>query len=182
LAHLCAPPHSRSIDKNCVLDMKCRPHWLTEGHVVHREAFSPPQACCPRHTALIHCVAGKMVLFIALPGASRGCTYPPPADPWCALWGSPHTLPPPAHPPVPHCSLGGASRGCHGPTAAHPPGLPRRLRNPRLPRARNYRRRKWPRPVQDKNSTIAGNSAYENQIRERSTTIRDAPSQYLIRV
>jgi len=91
-----------------------------------------------------------MVVFIALPGASWGCPYPPPVDPWCALWGSPHSLSPPALPPAPHWSLGGASRGSHGSPAAHPPGLRRLLRNSRLPPDRSYRRRKWPRPTQER--------------------------------
>ena len=125
-ARLCAPPHFRSKDKKCVLDMKRRPHWPTERHVEHRGAFSRTQTCRPRHAALIliHCVAGKMVLFIALTGTSWKCPYPPPAEPWCAPWGSPHPLPAPTLPPAPHCSLGGASRGCHGSPAAHPPAPP----------------------------------------------------------
>jgi len=147
------------MDKNCVLDMKRRPHWPTERHVVHREAFSRPQSFRPRHAALIHCVAGKMVLFIALFRASWGCSDRPPADPWCTLWGFPHPLPLPALPPAPHFSLKGASRGCHGSPTAHPLGLLLLLRNPGLPPARNCRRRKWTWPAQERNSTIAGNSA-----------------------
>jgi len=131
--------------------MKRRPHWPTDRHVVHREAFSRTQTCRPRHAALIliHCVAGKMVLSIALPGTSWGCPYPPPAEPWGALWGCPHPLPAPTLPPAPHCSLGGASRSWHGSPAAHPPAPPRLLRNARLPPTRIYSRRKWPRPAKE---------------------------------
>jgi len=181
-APLCAPPHSRKTGKNCVVDMKRRPHWPRERHVVYLEAFSWPQTCRPRHTALIHCVAGKMVLIIALSDGSWGRPYPPPADPLCALWGSPRPMPPPALPPAPHSSLGGASPGCHGSPAAHPPGLIRLMRNPRLPPSRNCTRGKWPKPAQKKNSTIAGKSALENQIRKGSLSIQKAPSHYLIMV
>jgi len=179
-ARLCAHPHFRSTGKKCVLDMKRRPHWPTERHVVHREAFSQPQTGRPRHAALILIlsVTGKMVLFIALPGASWGCPYPPPADPWCALWGSSHPLPAPALPPAPHCSLRGASRGCHGSPATHPPGPSRLLRNPSLPPARNYRRRTWPRAAQEKvaqsqethrRRTISGTEAQESRTPPVST-------------